>query len=158
MPVVTGVVAGPEWGNVVRALGFEDEILPAKLHFTLRRDAELNAQRAKQRVARLPVRGHAGHTGLRERVAAGVRVTGSLGFYRITTSMPSGQEIIPRGLDRAIGWTHPVFGHDVEVRQRPFRSGWFLDTFQGAQEEMASHLEDDLEDAADFIAAAGAGP
>jgi hypothetical protein len=158
MPAVIGIVAGPEWGRVAKALGVEDDALPSRLHFRLRRDVEANAEQAAQRVRRLPVRGNAGHTGLRERVAAGLRVTGSLGFWRITTSMPSGQEIIPRGLDRTAGWTHPVFGHDPVVRQRPYRSGWFLDTFQDAQDDMASHLEGVLEDAADFIAASGVGP
>lgn len=158
MPAVVGIVAGPEWGRVAKAVGFTDDRLPSQLHFTLRHDAEARADEARQRVRRLAVRGSAGHTGLRERVAAGLRITGGLGFYRITTSMPSGQEIIPRGLDRKTGWTHPVFGRDDSVRQRPYRSGWFLDTFQDAQEGMAANLEDVLEDAADFIAASGSGP
>jgi hypothetical protein len=149
---------GPEWGRVERALGAEDHTLPTRLHFTLHRAAEQRAELARQRVRHLPVRGRSGHTGLRERVAAGVRVVGGLGFWRITTSMPSGQEIIPKGLDRKQGWTHPVFGHDPTVRQRPFRSGWFLDTFQDSQDEIASRLDDDLEDAADTVADAGKGP
>jgi hypothetical protein len=158
MPAVVGVVTGPEWDRVARVIGAQDNSLPSRLHFSLRRDAEQRAEQARERVRRLPVRGSAGHTGLRERVAAGVHVTGGLGFWRITTSMPSGQEIIPRGLDRKIGWTHPVFGRDDTVRQRPFRSGWFLDSFQDGQEAMAANLEDVLEDAADVIAAAGIGP
>lgn len=156
--IVTRARFGPEWRRVENALGTQERALPPQLHFSLRRDAEARAEEARSRVRRLPVRGNAGHTGLRERVAAGLRVTGSLGFFRITTSMPSGQEIIPRGLDRKVGWTHPVFGHGPTVRQRPYRSGWFLDTFQDDQAAMAANLEDELEDAADYVAGAGIGP
>lgn len=153
------IFAGPEWGNVARALEAEEHHIQPEIHSALRSAAEQRAEEARGRVRRLAVRGTSGkHTGLRERVAAGLRVTGASGFYRITTSMPSGQEIIPRGLDRKSGWTHPVFGRSDTVRQRPYRSGWFLDTFQEAGDEIASQVEDVLEDAADTIAAAGTGP
>lgn len=148
---------GPEWGRVENALGDEERSLPTRLHFQLRQGAEEEAEEARQRVRRLPTRGR-GHTGLRERVAAGVRVAGASGFYRITTSMPSGQEIIPRGLDRKSGWTHPVFGHSWSVRQRPLRSGWFLDSFDDGRREISEDLEEEMEDAANTVAAAGVGP
>jgi hypothetical protein len=157
MSIETRVFAGPEWGRVENALEHEEHSTPARLHFELRQSAEEVAEEARQRVRQLPTRGR-GHTGLRERVAAGVRVTGVSGFYRITTSMPSGQEIIPRGLDRRAGWTHPVFGNPWSVRQRPLRSGWFMDSFQDEQSDMSDELEDVLEDSADTIAAAGIGP
>jgi hypothetical protein len=151
------IFAGSEWGRVARALGAEDHALPHRLHSTLRGDAEDAAREAADRVRSLPVKGR-GHTGLRQRVAAGLRVTGISGFFRVTTSMPSGQEIIPRGLDRKSGWTHPVFGHSPTVRQRPYRSGWFLDTFQDSSDAIENDLEDVLDKAADTIAAAGFGP
>jgi hypothetical protein len=118
---------------------------------------------AKAKVRSLPVYGHSGHTGLRRKVARGVRVTSRLGdarrgsAIRVVTTMPQNNEaIIPRGLDHINGWRHPVFGNrEVWVRQRAVRPGWFTSTLADAREPIAERLERVLEEARDTIARAG---
>lgn len=148
---------GREWDNVADALGAEDNSVPRRGVRIARQNAEELADKAKRRVRRLPVRGGAGRTGLRRRVAAGVQVLHTPGGARVVTSMPERDEsIIPRGLDRAQGWRHPVFGNrSVWVRQRPMRSGWFSDTMADGQDEYQDDLEDMLQDSVDYIASRG---
>jgi hypothetical protein len=159
MPVTVAVVSGPEFDRVGDALDREDDLLPSRTHKTLRDATKKLAGEAASKVRVLQIRGRSGkHTGLRQRVAAGVHVTGAGGLYRIGTSMPKGQEIIPRGLDRASGWTHPVFGSSWTVRQTPVRTGWFTGTISDGEPSITRALEDNLEDSAGRIAAAGFGP
>jgi hypothetical protein len=74
--------------------------------------------------------------------------------------MPESDEaIIPRGLDRAAGWRHPVFGNmNVWVTQTASRPGWFTDTFADGRRPIQEGLTDELEGSAHRIAAAGGLP
>lgn len=149
---------GPEFKRVEGALAVQDATIPRRVHRAMRSHAERLAEKARQKVIRLPIRGTSGkHTGMRARVAAGVRVVEAGNAVRVITTMPEQDEaIIPRGLDRKIGWRHPVFGNrNVWVRQRPYRAGWFVDTFAEGGDDIADGIEDVLEDAADNIAARG---
>jgi hypothetical protein len=106
--------------------------------------------------------GPEGHTGLRGRVAGGVGVRAGLGFsrnlayFRIYTSMAERDEsIIPRGMDRAAGWRHPLFGNKNHwFTSRPQRTGWFTDTIADGRDEIQRALEGALQRAADIIDAA----
>lgn len=152
------IVEGPEFARVESQLSKEDSGLPHRAHDEIHDQAERLAEKAANRVRRLPIRGSSGrHTGLRQRVAAGVKVVGSRGQVAITTSMVERDEaIIPRGLDRRSGWRHPVFGNrSVWVRQRPFRSGWFTDTMQDGQSDIKDGLEDEIQQSAHRIAEQG---
>lgn len=148
---------GREWDNVADALRDEGRSIPRRGVRIARQNAESLAGKARRRVRRVPVVGRSGHTGLRRRVAAGVRVVNVPNGARVITSMPERDEaIIPRGLDSPRGWRHPVFGNkSVWVRQRPLRSGWFSGTMEDGHDEFRDDLEDMLEDSVDYIASRG---
>lgn len=147
------VIAGPEWLRVIEALGREDAELPRKLRKALRDEAEDAADEAKARVRSLPTPRQAGHTGLRERVAAGVHVIDrGEGGVRVQTGMAKPSEgIIPRGLDRIKGWRHPLFGDKNHWYSNPGYD-WFISTFNRHKDEFESSLDKVLEQAASDIA------
>lgn len=151
------ITTGPEWERVAAALGQEGVAIPRKAVRIARRNAAFLAEKARRKVRVLPVHGHAGHTGLRRRVAAGVRVQDRPNGARVVTSMVERDEaIIPRGLDRAKGWRHPVFGNrEIWVRQRPMKTGWFTDTMANGYDEYQDDMERMLEDSVEYIAARG---
>lgn len=155
------IIAGPEFEATARATAKEDHTLSLKLRDRLRNEVDPLVDKAKNNVRTLRVRGHAGTTGLRQRVAAGVfvRVNPGIGV-RVMTSMPQNDEaIIPRGLDRTSGWRHPVFGNrEVWVRQFASKPGWFTDTLGDGRIPIERGLTDELEMAAHNIAVAGGLP
>lgn len=150
------IVAGPEFGNVVKALDLVDHDMPGKFREELRAAADPLAQKARNAVLALPTYGRK-HTGLRARVAAGVSVaTGGPSLVRIETSMPEPDEaMLPRGLDNGPkGWRHPVYGNrNVWVQQRGY--SWFRSTIADGQPELEKDLQGVLDDAADTIDRAG---
>lgn len=151
--------AGPEFNRVATALRSIDRRLPTKLRKDIKNQVKPLVRQAKFKVINLPVEGHSGHTGLRRRVARGVRVRVGVGrnaYVRITTVMsdPS-QAIIPRGLDNPLrGWKHPTFGHEPEVTQHA-AGHWFVDTFAHGRDEIRDGIHHVLEDAAEFVARQG---
>lgn len=156
------VVAGPEFRAVGDALRQIDSSLPTQFRQTIKRKVKPYVQEVKQDVRHLPTPMHAGHTGLRRRVASGVRIQAKLGRIagvRIVTTVPNAtQSIIPRGLDsRAFrshggGWYHPVFGHGST-----FQKGysWFVGPLSRHADDMKRALADELDNAAQFVAAHG---
>lgn len=152
------ITAGDEWIRVPNALGREDDRLPRAAAGESRQAAVSLAREAQRRVQRVNVvGGPEGSTGLRRRVAAGVRVRPRGSGARVTTSMADRDEaIIPRGLDRSRGWSHPVYGNrNVWVRSRPSRPGWFTDTFQDGRGDLEEAITDEIEKSANNIARAG---
>lgn len=153
------IEAGPEFFRVANALRVIDHKLPGKLRKDIKDQVKPLVRQAKFKVRNLPVEGHSGHTGLRRRVALGVRIkvgTGQRQYVRVTTVMadPS-QAAIPRGLDDPMrGWKHPTFGHDPEVRQHA-AGHWFVDTFAHGQDDIRNGIHHVLEDAAEFVARQG---
>jgi hypothetical protein len=147
------VIAGPEWERVIAALGRANDDLPDDLRDAIVDDAERLADVAKGRVLGLPTPRNAGHTGLRSKVAAGVHVERQgTGGVRVQTSMPTASEgIIPRGLDRAKGWRHPLFGDKNHWFSNPGYD-WFVSTFARSEDMIESHLHHVLERAAREIA------
>jgi hypothetical protein len=154
------IVAGPEFKRVALALRDVESTMDARLGRALKGASLPLVEEAKTRVRTMRVRGHAGSTGLRARVARGVDSettrSGATTTVRVTTSMNQPNEaIIPRGLDRPQGWRHPVFGNrDVWVTQRGSGS-WFTDTFQDGRVPIQDALTDVLEDARDTVARSG---
>lgn len=155
---VVVLTAGEEFHRVANALREVDASLPAQFRKELKRAVKPLVAEAKRRVRSMPVSGRSGHTGLRRRVARGVRVlasTGATARLRVITVMEDQDEaIIPRGLDRHEGWRHPVFGRG-SVWQTHAPGSWFTDTFQDGHDEIERGLHDVLEDAANKIARAG---
>lgn len=91
------------------------------------------------------------HRGTRARVAKGTRsrkMAGRLG-RSITTSMPPGEEAIPRGFTAS--FRHPVFGGPAWVNQ-VHNYDWFMGPIASVREEAADALHDDLEATARLIA------
>lgn len=150
------VITGPEWLRVIEALGRVDGELPHRLRDAIRQEAEDKAHIAQERVLGLPTPRHAGHTGLRARVAAGVKVIDrGEGGVRVTTNMAKPSEgIIPRGLDRVKGWRHPLFGNKERWYSNPGYD-WFLSTFSHSEGDFEKRLDKVLEKAAHDIADAG---
>ncbi|MFH8405576.1 hypothetical protein ACH4FX_12485 [Streptomyces sp. NPDC018019] len=113
----------------------------------------------KQNVRSIPAAGRSGSTGLRQRVARGVRVqqTGRAALRVVATMARPDEESLPLGLDSPSGWRHPVFGHrDRWVTQRT-RGSWFRDEIAAGGDEVQRRLHAALERAAQTIAAAGSG-
>jgi hypothetical protein len=153
---------GNDFARVAAALREVDVRLPGQLRRSMKNTVQPFVAEAKNKVRSLPVLGHAGHTGLRRRVARGVRLTAGTGrrdgaYLRVITSVADSKEAaIPRGLDSARGWRHPVFGNrDEWVTQHALRPGWFTETFQNARRPIVEGLENVLEDARDTVARAG---
>lgn len=155
------IVAGPEFTAVANALREIDKRLPGQLRRDIRDSVKPLIRRAQAKVRALPVAGNSGkHTGLRRRVARGVRVRVGVGkdpYLRIITVMSdASQAAIPRGLDDpSRGWTHPTFGHDPTVRERSPVGHWFVETFADGRDEISDGLRHVLDDAAEFVAAHG---
>jgi hypothetical protein len=148
------IVFGPEWRSVLLAMDRERETIPMKLKSALVEETPETVSEAKKAALRLPAKGRK-HTGLRGRIAAGVGARPTPGGIRITTSMPSHDEaIIPRGMDRTMGWRHPVYGNqNVWVRQRGY--SWFRETVADNRRDYEDALTDVLESSAHNIADAG---
>lgn len=154
------IVSGPEFRRVADRLREIDATLPGKLRRDMKDSVKPLVRRAQEKVRNMPVAGGpAGHTGLRRRIARGVRVRAGVGrnpHLRILTVMAKSNEaVIPRGLDDPIrGWHHPVFGHGPDVFEHG--SGrWFVETFAHGDDEIRDGLHRVLEGAAHTIASAG---
>lgn len=81
---------------------------------------------------------------LRQAVARSLRIVARDSGYKVGvriktegSRLPEDQRYLPRGLDSAKGWRHPVFGTDEWVTQYGNPPGWFLST-AGAHGPMAS--------------------
>lgn len=169
MAVQTGrgtftIVAGPEFVMVANMLREVDAKLPGELRKKLKESVKPAVNDAKNTVRNMPTLGHAGHTGLRRRVALGVNTlagTSNTAYIRVVTTMAADNEaIIPRGLDRpGVGWRHPVFGHrNTWVQQHPLGDGWFRRVLYNHRDDIENGLVNTLQWAADTIAAAGGAP
>lgn len=146
------ILTGPEWERTIAALGRIDGEIPREARDTIERDAKTLAEVARGRVLGLPTPANAGHTGLRAKVAAGVHVERQgNGGVRVQTSMPTRSEgIIPRGLDRAKGWRHPLFGDKNHWFSNPGYD-WFISTFSNAEDKIEKDLTSVLERAANTV-------
>lgn len=149
-------ISGTEaFDRVGAALRDADESMPG----ALRKEMVLLAKRlavvASRAALSEPTHGSK-HTGLRAQVARGVDVVETEDGAKVTTSMPIPDEaIIPRGLDDAEGWRHPVFGNKNRWVVQHGAFSWFMDSMQGGRSDGEQNLERLLEDTADRIAAAG---
>lgn len=154
------VSLGDEWRRVAIALREVDRDLPKKLRKDLLSAVKPAVQEAKDRVRALPVAGH-GSTGLRRRVARGVRILPAVGknpAVRVVTYMDQPDEAnLPRYLDSAAGWRHPVFGNRHNWVRQSTGGSWFRETMADHRPQIERDLQHVLDDAAETIAAAGRG-
>lgn len=154
------VILGNDFRKVQAALRHVNRELPSKFRQKLIEAAKPAVKDAQARARAIQPTQGAGHTGMRGRVARGVRTVASpaadVPYIRIITSMPESDEaVIPRGLDRQEGWRHPVFGNmDVWVDQHTGGS-WFREAIADHQEEFQRGQVEALEWAAEFVDEAG---
>jgi hypothetical protein len=152
MPGRYDIFVGTDFTRAVAALTAVDRTLSGSINRRMRAEAEKLIEIAQGKVRVLPTPKNAGHTGLRNRIAAGTFLAGRGSNLRVTTSMPEEDEaIIPRGMDSGKkGWMHPVFGNmNVWAHQNGY--SWFMETMEGGQQPIERALTDELEAAAEFI-------
>lgn len=163
MPARVGINVrlGEEFRRTANALREVDRNLPGKLRKDIERTVRPAVADVKARVRSLPVQGTSGHTGLRRRVARGVKIqarTGKSPILRVTTSMVERDEQnLPGYLDSPAGWRHPTFGHRDRWVHQSTGGSWFRDPLADHRPEIAQSLRRVLDDAAETIAAATRG-
>lgn len=164
--VEISISKGPEWERVLAELARTNAELATSIRESVAALVDPWAVKAEADVASMPIKGTGRQSGLRREVASGVHkaVTGTADKFdvAVTAVMPhgSGEEneaIIPKGMDRASGWKHPVFGNrSVWVTQTPLRPGWFSDAFDNKRDDVQRDIQSKLDEARDRIAGSGA--
>lgn len=148
-------------GNIdrkVAQLRSVDKTLPRKLTTLIHAQTRRTVQKQKATLAGLPVSGVSGSTGLRGKVASGVRIRGGVGRQakvRIVTHVPSaGLAFAPRGLDTTFsGWRAPLFGNKSKWYHHAMSGpSWFIGPAQQAQKPLQEQIVRLLNLTADEIA------
>lgn len=135
-------------GRAVRLLAAFEKEFPQKVDKILLREANAAAKRAQAAIVRAPTGSSRRRT--RQRIARGVGVRRSRkGGYRITTKMPAGEEMLPRGF--ASQWFHPVFGTPITVLQS-VHYDWLVGPAGEGKDSATRKIIGELEDGADRIA------
>lgn len=149
------VVTGSEWRTVRDQLQREDRGATRELGNALERAMGPIVADVQAQAAALPARGPK-HTGLRGRLAAGVRAEANGQHVRVVaTAVDPSEAALPRGMDNgARGWRHPVYGNrNVWVQQRG--GSWFREPIADHGNEIERKLTNVLEEMANNIANAG---
>lgn len=151
------VELGPEWRLVPDQLGDENERADDLLAVALRDAMEPVIARVRGEALALPSHGLK-HTGLRARLAAGVRSEQVGQRVRIVAGAEPGEEALPRGMDSGVkGWRHPVYGNrDVWVQQRG--GSWFREPISESGDMIERRLADVIDGMAQRVAAQGLAP
>lgn len=150
------VVAGPEFERVERALSVQAKTLADKLDKELEDTANKTVVKVQAAALAIAAYGHE-HTGVRIRLARGVKLVRSVEDFRIITSMDEPDEVaLPRGFDTPItGWLHPVFGNQKNIVRQIPEDSWFRETVRDDQPTFERNQVEVIEDARDDIADAG---
>ena len=147
--------------RVVSNLRATDKTLPRKLTALIHKQARRVIQKQKATLHGLPVSHVSGSTGLRRKVAGGVRLRGGTGRsarLRIITSVPDNSlGFAPRGLDtRFGGWRAPLFGDKHKWYQHNMSGpSWFIGPAEKAQAPLQAQIVRLLNLTADQIAGSG---
>lgn len=155
------VELGDEFRRVATSLRAVDGQMPTKLRKEMQDAVKPAVAQVKANARGIPVAGRSGSSGLRRRVASGVRIQAGVGnraSLRVITSMPEEDEaVIPGAMDSPRGWRHPVFGHRDRWTTQHTGGSWFKDTMAASDDEIQQRLQQVLERAAQTVAAAGGG-
>jgi hypothetical protein len=152
------VVHGPEWVRIRLQLRKEEKTLDDRLQRAQRLIVNQMAREAMAKVLVTGVSGGpAGHTGLRRRIAQGVTTRHRGMESSVFTRMRNHDERnLPLGMDRARGWSHPLFGDRSHwYRERPVKPGWFTNTFDDADDRVTDRMFEVLQDSVERLADAG---
>ncbi|MFJ4828393.1 hypothetical protein ACIP79_00405 [Streptomyces sp. NPDC088747] len=160
-PATFRIDPGSEFSRVAAALREIDEDLPGQLRDELRDAVKPLVREAQRKAQQIPAHGRA-HTGLRTRVAKGVRAhvfVGRKPGVEIVSTMPDKSERnLPAYLDNpGAGWRHPVFGNRHEWVSQHTGAPWFRETFAQGDDDIEGRLDYVMNRAAETIAAAGRG-
>jgi hypothetical protein len=152
---------GNEFSRTSKALRAVDSTMPAKLRKELMDAVKPAVAQAKQKVRSIPAVGLSGSTGLRRRIARGVRIQASAGksaSLRVVATMPDYDERnLPLALDNpADGWRHPVFGNRHVWVPQHTGAPWFVSTMEASDDDILRAVSAVLDRAAREVAAAGA--
>lgn len=144
---------GPEWERAVKALTAADKDFPKKLDATTKKIAAKAILKARAKAMAIPARGNSdrgrsspGPWSTRRKLARGVqsRKSNRTGGRRITTSMPAGMEMLPRGFQSQ--WYHPVFGQGQVIQESNF--DWFLGPISNEYDNALRGFHGDMEEIA----------
>lgn len=150
--------------RVVSNLRATDKTLPRKLTALIHKQARRVIQKQKATLHGLPVSHASGSTGLRRKVAGGVRLRGGAGRnarLRIITSVPDNSlGFAPRGLDTQFGgWRAPLFFHPpkkkIWYQHNMSGPSWFIGPAEKAQAPLQAQIVRLLNLTADQIAGSG---
>lgn len=141
------VVMGPEWKTVQLALAFVERKLPLDIHGEVREATYRGAAKAKAKALTIPAHGPK-HRGTRRTLSRGVGVRRTAYGYRVTTSMPPGEQALPRGFEHQ--WRHPVFGGPAWVIQHSHYP-WFTEPISNEHDNLFRGIVRALNDAAQTI-------
>ena len=146
---------GPEWKAVERALVRSELDTPKELGNALNQATKPIIAKVRRAAFAIPAYG-AKHTGLRGRLAAGVKANVIGQNATIVAEAAPGEEGLPRGFDNGPkGFRHPVYGNrEVWVQQRGF--SWFREPIAEEGDAVERQLTNVLEEMAQNIAVAGA--
>lgn len=146
---------GPEWKAVERALVRSESSTPRELGEALNEATRPIIAKVRRAAYAIPARGPK-HTGLRGRLAAGVKATVIGQNATIVAEASPDEAGLPRGFDNGPrGFRHPVYGNrEVWVQQRGF--SWFREPIAEEGDMVERRLTEVLEDMAENIAIAGA--
>lgn len=135
-----------------------DKVLQRGLRRNIRQAAAIAANDVRRTVLQTPRSGGRGpHSGLRERLAGGVKVQVLTGNTRIGVALVASadqlsdtQKSLVRAYGRPGGWRHPVRGTDAWVTQLG-RPGWPRTTVQAHRDEMTRAVTAAMQEAADSL-------
>ncbi len=151
---------GEEFKTVLAALKLQNAKLPGKFKRRLRQVSKDSIKKVKAKALEIPTHG-THHSGLRKRVAKGVRLKinkGGSAVRIITTMKDPSEAAIPRGLDTPHGWYHPVFGVGEtrdEMIQQQTGGDWFRTEIAEDRDDYKRAFVGVLEEARDMLAKSG---
>lgn len=121
--------------RALEGLGRLSERIDSDIQLAILDETLKAADEAKQKVLSEPTHGSS-HTGLRAKIAAGVKVVEIDGGFEIQVEVPeSNLKNIPWGMDSTSqGWWHPVFGKKPYVHQRGTVPWWSEPTSKAESE------------------------
>ena len=145
---------GPEWDRTIAELRHQEHSIGREIKSAIEDSAKETSKILRTEALEIPATsGH--HTGIRRRMARGVKVRKRPTGVRIEADMHADEVALSRGFDNPVeGWFHPTFGDDPLQHQFPGTSdGWFIQPATDDFERYDEAVEQVLEDAVDIIAA-----
>jgi len=136
-----------EFRRAAFALGRVNDQIPRENDRIVRTSTMRGVAKAKAKALTIPARGPK-HRGTRKRVSRGVGYRRTPLGYRITTSMPPGEELLPWGFEHQ--WAHPVYGGPSWVIQHSHYP-WFTEPIADEYDFLLREFTSNLRRAAQSV-------